>query len=530
MKDVDICFTLSYKIGNTAGYLRPGKQCFDSVPRQLQANLVCMRFPHLIVAVSVALGIMGSAVYKASVASMTHDESSTYLNFVIRKEIKLWTCYKNPDCWSTANNHLLNTAMMRASASVFGPHEFALRLPNLALLAIYLICAVMLLKDTAGGTAISVFGISLMAGNPYVIDFFALARGYGMGLGFMMMSMFLMWKYIQGRKSGYCVLAFISATAAVFANLTYIAYVASLTIAVLAMVIMPMIRRPRKQIAGAIPLSIAGCLMFLFAFFYRPVLILTGLGEFEYGADTLWDSWKGFTRDSLYAVLWLGEPTLDIASVAGAVIAVMSVALVWIPAPLEENYAVFRFGRLLSLLCVALVVFFVVSHEFMGAFYPSGRKAIIYFPPIALLVFFAALRFTTSHRIRTQVLTWAIGVFLLAHYIRAYHAHVFREWWYDSTTKEMIHAVADKYSSGQKIHLAVEWIFHPSSAFYILTDNLPVELAPYSKDISGDRYVDYYYLHPDKAKDIEDDFEHEQTFEGRWLMRRARTAPDQPAQ
>jgi hypothetical protein len=294
----------------------------------------------------------------------------------------------------------------------------------------------------------------------------------------------------------------------------------ALTVAVLILVILPMVRRPRRQLAGVIPLSLAACLILLFAFFYKPVLILTGLGEFEYGANSLWDSWTGFIRDSLYGRNWIGESTMEVVSVFGALLIAGCFGLVWLPVREKENAVHAKYGRILAIIGISLIAFFVLSHEFLDAFYPVGRKSVIYFTPFALLVYFVFVRFVSRIHIPGQILQGVAGTALILHFALTFNSRVFREWWYDSSTKEVVLRIASKSVNSDPVPFAVEWIFHPTSNFYISTRSLPVKLAHYSKEISSAFEASYYYLHPDKAGEIASDFEHEQTFEGRWLMKR----------
>lgn len=475
----------------------------------------------MIILIVLACCITAAVIYKGATASMTHDESSTYLNLVDGSALNLWSCYSNPECWTTANNHLLNTLLMRWSVSVFGPTEFSLRLPNLLLLLVYVGCVICLLGESARNVAMRICGLGLLLCNPFVLDFFALARGYGMGLGFMLLSMFAVWRYFLRGKPGYCLLACGAATAAVFANLTYVAYVAALTGALSLSVVAMMIRRPRRQISGLIPLSVAACLIFLAIYFYRPVLILIGLGEFEYGASSLWDSWKGFARDSLYGIQWFGEKTIDILSVSSALIVGLGMGVAWLPMREAENKTAVHFGRFVSLLCIILIVFFVASHLWTGSYYPTGRKSIIYFPCCALMVYLMVYRFAGS-RWWSQLLIFTGGLLLLVHFAYAFNARVFREWWYDASTKEMATYVAEKAHDSSTVPLGVEWIFHPSTQYYVQTKQLPIDLAPYSKEITPTDSVDYYYVHPEHVPKLESDFEIEKDFNGRLLLRTKR--------
>ena len=86
---------------------------------------------HLLVG-TVGAGLLAYTAYRAHALSFTHDESLSYLFHASRS---YWSVLNEAD---TANNHLLNTLAMKASASLFGTDPLALRLPNLLAHAAYL--------------------------------------------------------------------------------------------------------------------------------------------------------------------------------------------------------------------------------------------------------------------------------------------------------------------------------------------------------------------------------------------------------
>lgn len=84
---------------------------------------------------------------------------------------------------SSANNHWLNSWGVRVSEHFFGQSELALRLPNVAAFGIY-IAAVMLLVAQVRSLAARLLGFALLMANPFLLEFFGLARGYGLSMAF----------------------------------------------------------------------------------------------------------------------------------------------------------------------------------------------------------------------------------------------------------------------------------------------------------------------------------------------------------
>jgi hypothetical protein len=117
-------------------------------------------------------------VTRAAGLSFTHDEALTYT-----------IVNGSPQWGGTANNHILNTDLMKISQRCFGNCELALRLPNvLAYLIFLLACGCMILSSP--NRWILFTGISLLLLIPFITDFFSLARGYGLSLALVSASLF----------------------------------------------------------------------------------------------------------------------------------------------------------------------------------------------------------------------------------------------------------------------------------------------------------------------------------------------------
>ncbi len=110
--------------------------------------------------------------------SITYDEALTYIWHVIGGvgDIVRFATPGLPD-----NNHLLLTLLSKLSVALFGPSEFALRLPSV--LAYSLFCAAVagILRRHLHGPLLVLFFLFTTL-NPYVIDIMSVARGYGPGI------------------------------------------------------------------------------------------------------------------------------------------------------------------------------------------------------------------------------------------------------------------------------------------------------------------------------------------------------------
>lgn len=115
---------------------------------------------------------------RAYTLSFTHDES---LSFTIIARNSHWT--------KAANHHVLNTTLMSLSSFLFGNKEFSLRLPNVLSFILYLTGSFFIYRSSKNNW-LFFLAISLTLLNPFLIEFFSLARGYGLSLAFMLMGLF----------------------------------------------------------------------------------------------------------------------------------------------------------------------------------------------------------------------------------------------------------------------------------------------------------------------------------------------------
>lgn len=109
---------------------------------------------------------------RADVLAFTSDEASSFGIF-----------HGVTDAASRANNQLLNTVLMQWSQDLFGESELALRLPNVLAFGLYAGGSLALLATLRQRAAI-LLGATLLLADPFLLDFFGLARGYGISLGF----------------------------------------------------------------------------------------------------------------------------------------------------------------------------------------------------------------------------------------------------------------------------------------------------------------------------------------------------------
>src|ERR1051326_3454816 len=135
-----------------------------------------------LIIISCSVLLFAYIVARVCMLSFTHDEAFTYLHYV--------RCsWETINHLTYTNNHLLNTWLMKFCNNLFGNSEFSLRLPNVLSYILFLhFSRKLLLVVTDARLALG--GWLFLNLNPFVLDFFSLARGYGISLGFFMMGLY----------------------------------------------------------------------------------------------------------------------------------------------------------------------------------------------------------------------------------------------------------------------------------------------------------------------------------------------------
>ena len=130
------------------------------------------------------------AAYKAVILSITWDEAAIYLQHI---QYGIW----KPESAGLldANKNILNSLCMLISSKLLGAEPWMLRLHSLASHALFLWCSAKICVRLKNPTLI-VCGFLIIQCNPYMMDFFSLARGYAMGLAFEMASILMLMNFI----------------------------------------------------------------------------------------------------------------------------------------------------------------------------------------------------------------------------------------------------------------------------------------------------------------------------------------------
>ena len=205
------------------------------------------------------------------------DEAATFFMYVQNGR------FLPPEATIDANNHLFNSFLTWISYHVFGPHPFALRLPNVlaALVYFFFVYKLSLLLKTR--TSRYLF-IILSFGTHFIIGFFGYSRGYGLSIAFLTGAVYYLLKTSHSPKVCYIVKALILNILAVASNLNLVFTGLSIPLLLLVFLLYHKYSFQRKSIIPGI-LSIVLLSVPAFFFLIRQSLLIKSASGYYYGSD-----------------------------------------------------------------------------------------------------------------------------------------------------------------------------------------------------------------------------------------------------
>ena len=458
--------------------------------------------------VQLSVTLLGAALLlfvltKAHVSSFTHDESISYLNYCHADFMDIIS-YSN---WYP-NNHVLNSLLMKYSEKLFGSSEWALRLPNLLLLIVFMSYSYLLFRKTDPLLAVAMF--TLMSTNCLLMDLFGLARGYGLSCGFMTMGLYHFIAYLRHHKKTDLALYHLAALLAGLSNFTLLTFYLSSLVAYNLVILLharfikdQRFRFFRSNKVHLLPLLLAGIVLF------EPVRRVLSYNTYDFGGKT------GFYQDTVTHLIFnifhrIHFPSFLLLALQIVFTGLFFISLFIIISRIisrdrqffEEHLGLIITHFIFLLICAMIILLHVIQ----GADYPVARFSIFLFP-LFMVHTGCLVHYLMSLKHRKVTLT-AVSFLALASLISFWHkADLYEslEWAYDSKTRQMVQALTDYRETEQPgtrdIKLGIHWHFEPTVNFYRITRGLDW-LLPVERD-GLNHNDDYFYIYRDQLHQLD---------------------------
>jgi hypothetical protein len=411
--------------------------------------------------------------YRAYSLSFTHDESLSY------------TIIKGDPTWKdTANNHQLNTALMMTSCNMFGDSEFPLRLPNIISFILYLIFCFVIIKQKKN-ILLFFSGAILLLLNPFILDFFSLARGYGISLALMTGSLYFLLRNCELNQLSFrqYIKDFIPAMALSFAanysNLALVNYSISILMIFALRYLYIKINGSRARLKELLIFSslIIICLVFIW-FSVERLLWLSKLQQLFFGTDTLEDTINSLILCSTFHI----ESFPGSEYIRYLIIAIFFGGTAYIFITNKFKSKLF----LLSALLIIMITGLFIEYYLFGGKFPKERTAIYFIPLFGLFIYYLLEMIIDKTRRNTKPIVFVlffliIGCPLIYNFSTRINLTHFYTWDYEAHTKDIIRLIEKSAESetdkSRKYTISNNWLFEPTLNYYITTKKLNFEKA-----------------------------------------------------
>lgn len=412
---------------------------------------------------------------KAGITCFTHDESYTYNHFFHLSEKKIILYGRAIDDMPVlTNNHILNTLLMKLSESLFGFSEFTLRLPNVLAFWAYYSAVLLLLRDTKKYW--KGLGFILLLANPYLLDFFGLARGYGLSIALLLWSLYHFLKYLKNPTTGHLILFHLWAILSVWSNFATINYYAA---AWATAVIYPLLSREKGIFWPAawkpryLIISFISLLLFVLLI-AQPFQRIIELQLINFGGNA------GFWQDTVVSLILKSAYAYPLSAELVNVLLFLVALVVLAPLVLFFQKSLRRdtafFKTEMAWVCTNLILLFIAlstvsQHYLFGQDYLMERFAVFLYPLFGFNLLFVLHYIGQNRLLKMPIVGMATAMVLLmaVHTMTQWNNRFYLDWKYDMDTKTVITLLMDDYTQKGKegsISVGVSGFLEPTMNFY----------------------------------------------------------------
>jgi hypothetical protein len=385
--------------------------------------------------VAAALFAMAWTIARACLRSITLDEASAYQLFAAPDWARCW--------YPSSGNHVLNTVLGRGAVKLFGLSEPVLRIPALAGAGVYIAACYGLCTRISQRRSIRLSLFVCLVYNPFVMDYLAAARGYGLALGLLMAAIWAM----AGRRHA---IASICIGLSFCANFSF-AWIDAAAILLFAAHELRNSRNWRAVALSLVPGGVTALLLCGWTVSRWPA------GQLYYGAASLREMWTSIAAATFDE--WTFAP----------VPAAIGIALTWLVVAVLawQMWRIVAAGHSLGLLVGRIFAVALLCHwlafRLAGIPLPLARTAIFFVPLATLVIGIGASLPGTKLPRAAGVATLSLCSLYFVGCLRLSH---FKEWKFDAEVKETFAVLEDMHRRSALREVETNWRYCDPLNFY----------------------------------------------------------------
>ena len=372
------------------------------------------------------------SLQRATLLSFTFDESNTAMH-VMKHSFWEVISFQFP----SANTHLLNSVLSMWFGEVFGYQDWILRLPNVLGHLLYIIFSVKLSRLLFPTTLLRVSAFAVLNLNAWMLDFFALSRGYGLGIAFTLVSVYFLVLHFSKPDQKNLLWSMVMAVLAVLSNFTFIHFFLGIGGSWLLLITLthpPFKTLWLKQIVPLVAFGVGLGLLI-----YWPVKQLVVHNQLYWGGKTgFWhDTAASLIRHSAYAQSYAKGFAENVELAVMITCVLMSLAAIFILFRRKEiHQKPFFFVFAILALSVASSL---LQHHLAGSKYLMQRTGIMYIP-VFMVAVVAFVGWMKDHfTFRCAGCSVVVLALLMGYHFHRSNNHTFVfDWPFDQGTRAML--------------------------------------------------------------------------------------------
>jgi len=412
-------------------------------------------------------------ILRVFLATLSEDSAMTVDIHVVRSWKDILLCTDKRLDWS-ANNHILNTILIKLEIMIFGFKDWAIRLHGIVAFIIAFVYAQKIIQIFCSSKFREFFYLSLIFLNHYFLEFFGLARGYGMCMAFFIMAFYNFIQYRQSLSLKHLNWFLLSIFLSVWSNFSALYFLGLLSFALFQI---QFSNYKKKGMSIHVFVSVISFILIL-AVVSVPLLKTLKFGE-PFGGH------NGFFQDTIvfsiyqwfhfnvaldrHLVLANGWRLVEVLGLLGLLIYIgLQVSSLFF----KKHFSAQRLHWTLLYLVFGAILIIELLFHFFNTPYPLGRTALLFSIPIMLSVCVAYERMITKVR-GGRILSISILAFLLWHFVMCLNFETTIEWWGNGDGKVIstyIKTELKKNKNLNNLKLGIEQEEHNSMFFYTKYD------------------------------------------------------------
>jgi hypothetical protein len=391
---------------------------------------------------------------------ITIDEASTCFNHVPRRLFDILTYATD----ATPNNHVLNTILIKILTGIFGMNYVVVRIPALAGGALY-VWAGLAIARRFDIPELRLFSLIMLCGNPFVAEFFALARGYGLSVGLMLFAVWRTMVWMEGHRRPVLTEAVVLGAVSVLANFTLLNFF----VPFVGILLWHIIQQGRSQIWYLVK-PVFWTTVVLALLCYQPIMQMRATDQFQFWGN------NGFFEETLLPLVnsSIQNRAFEqdvIGHVFSWLIALATVGM-WIANIVRWQKKRFRMdvSILPSALFAGTFAFNLAEFYLFKTPFLNPRTALFFYVLFALQLAFVAEWLWTRWQNKALFYMAPLVAFAVFNFLHCANLSRSEEWWFDSADFQVYRYLTKQYESEHRSKpytLDTSWEMFNSMQFHL---------------------------------------------------------------